>query len=59
MSESIWFWKRIIDEASNIAQLETTFRDRAMTWYIKYKATVPMRQPRSLTELKINLLREF
>jgi hypothetical protein len=37
--EAIWSVKRITDEASKIVQLETTFRDRAMTWYMKYKAT--------------------
>jgi hypothetical protein len=39
--EAIWSMKRVIDEASNIAQLETTFRDKALTWYMKYKATIP------------------
>jgi hypothetical protein len=29
--EAIWSVKRIIDEASKIAQPETTFRDRALT----------------------------
>jgi hypothetical protein len=42
--EVIWSVKRITDEASKIAQLETTFRDRALTWYMKYKATTPMGQ---------------
>jgi hypothetical protein len=37
--EDLWFLKRIIDEASKIAHLDTIFRDIAMTWYIKYKVT--------------------
>jgi hypothetical protein len=39
MCEAIWFVKRIIDEARKFVQLETMFRDRALTWYMKYKAT--------------------
>jgi hypothetical protein len=39
--EAIWFVKRVIDDTAKIAQLNTTFRDRALTWYIKYKDVVP------------------
>jgi hypothetical protein len=39
MCEAIWSVKRITDEATKIVQLETTFRDKALTWYMKYKAT--------------------
>jgi len=35
--EDIWFVKRITDEESKIVHIETTFRDRAMMWYMKYK----------------------
>jgi hypothetical protein len=59
MCEAIWSVKRVTDEASKIAQLETTFRDRALTWYMKYKATACVGQARSLTEIKRDLLREF
>jgi hypothetical protein len=41
--EDIWFMKRITDEASNIAQLETTLRDIALMWYMKYKETMSWR----------------
>jgi hypothetical protein len=47
------------DKASNIVRLETTFIDRSMMWCMKYKATAPMRQARSLIEIKRYLLREF
>jgi hypothetical protein len=57
--EAIWSVKRITDEATKIAQLETTFRDKALTWYMKYKATAPAGQERSLTEIKRDLLKEF
>jgi hypothetical protein len=51
--------KRIINEASKITQLETTFKDIAMMWYMKYKVIVPTGQTRSLTESKRDLLKEF
>ena len=41
--EAIWSMKRVVDDETYIAQLETTFRDRALTWYMKYKATTPTR----------------
>jgi hypothetical protein len=44
--------KRITDEVTKIAQLETTFRDRALMWYMKYKATTLAGQARSLIEIK-------
>jgi hypothetical protein len=59
MSKDIWFVKRIIDEASKIVYLETTFKDRALACYMKYKEIVPAVQTRSLTEIKRCLLREF
>jgi hypothetical protein len=45
--EEISYVKRITDEATKIAQLETTFRDRALMWYMKYKAIVSAVQVRS------------
>jgi hypothetical protein len=40
-------------------QLETTFRDRALIWYMKYKATMPVGQARSLDNIKQDMLRKF
>jgi hypothetical protein len=57
--EAIWFVKRVTNEASRIAQQETTFRDKAMTWYMKYKATASMGQVRSLIEIRRDLLTKF
>jgi len=57
--EDIWFVKKVMDEASKIAQLETTFKDKSLTLYMKYKATMLVGQERPLTEIKIYLLREF
>jgi hypothetical protein len=59
MCEAIWSMKRVTNKASEIAQLETTFIDRALTWYMKYKATVSARKERFLTKIKRDLLREF
>jgi hypothetical protein len=57
--EAIWSVKRITDEVAKIMQLETMFRDKALTWYMKYKAIVPVGQTRSLPEIKKYMLREF
>jgi hypothetical protein len=54
--EAIWSVKRVTDDATKITQLETTFKDRALMWYMKYKATVPVGQVRSLAEIKQDLL---
>jgi hypothetical protein len=42
--------KRIRDEETKIAQLETMFRDWDLTWYMKYKDTVPIGQAMSLAD---------
>jgi hypothetical protein len=39
--EFIWSMNRIVDKELNITQNETTFRDRALTWYMKYKEIAP------------------
>jgi hypothetical protein len=57
--EDIWFVKRFMDGESNISQLETTFRNIALKWYMKYKVTALVGQIRSLTEIKRDILREF
>jgi hypothetical protein len=59
MCEAIWSVKRITYEATKIAQLETMFRDKALMWYMKYKATVPARHTRSLIEIKEIYLRNL
>jgi hypothetical protein len=50
--EEIWSIKRVTDGAAKIVQLETTFKDRALTWYMKYKATAPVGHARYLNEIK-------
>jgi hypothetical protein len=48
-----------MDEASNIAQLETTFKDRALNVVHEVQGYYMMRQARSLLDIKRDLLREF
>jgi hypothetical protein len=43
--ETIWAAKNVQDEAVKIAQLETTFRGRALVWYMKLQSTTPTGQP--------------
>jgi hypothetical protein len=59
MCEAIWFVKRITNEAAKITQLETVFKNIALTWYMKYKATGLTKQARSLTKIKQDMLKEF
>jgi hypothetical protein len=40
-------------------QLEAKFKDISLTWYMKFKAIMPVGQARSLTDLKKDLVREF
>jgi hypothetical protein len=55
----IWSLKRIIDEVVKISQLETKLRERALMWYIKYKANVTAGKERSLEEIKRYLIKKF
>jgi hypothetical protein len=57
--EAVWAAKNILDKATKIAQLATTFRGRALVWYMKLQGITPTRQDRTLTELKQALLKDF
>jgi hypothetical protein len=39
MCDIVWYMKMITEEASNIVQLDTTFRDRYSKWYMNLKVT--------------------
>ena len=52
--EAVWNIKQVTDDAIKIAQLTTTFRDRALTWYMKYN-----QQVRNLGQIKTTLVKEF
>jgi hypothetical protein len=57
--EIVWATKNIQDEAVKIAQLATTFRGRALVWYMKLQSITPTGQARTLAEIKKALLKEF
>jgi hypothetical protein len=57
--QAIWFVKRVIDEETKITQLDTNFSDRALTWYMKYKAIALAGHARSLAKIKHDMIREF
>jgi hypothetical protein len=57
MCKAICSMKRVTYKESNIVQLETTFRDRALTWHMKYKAIALEGQKMSLAEMKRDVLR--
>jgi hypothetical protein len=57
--ETIWVVKNVQDEATNIVQLETMFRGRALVWYMKLQSTTPTGQARTLAEIRQALLKEF
>jgi hypothetical protein len=48
-----------MEKEAKIAQLDTTLKDKAMMWYMKYNSTTPAVQARSLKEIKRYQLREF
>lgn len=54
MCEVVWNIKRVTDDAIKIVQLTTTFRDRELTWYMKYN-----QQARTLGQIKTVLVKEF
>ena len=51
----MWSVKQVTDNDIKMAQLTTTFRDRALNWFMKYID----RQVRTLVEVKDALTTEF
>jgi hypothetical protein len=52
--EAVWNIKQVTDDTIKIAQLTATFRDRALTWFMKYN-----QQVRTLAQIKTALVQEF
>ena len=50
-----WSVKQVIDDDIKMAQLTTTFRDRALNWFMKYSNG----QVRTLLEVKAAMIVEF
>lgn len=55
LSEIVWRVKQVIDANMKVAQLATTFRDRALSWYMKFSGG----QNKTLDEIQIALIIEF
>ena len=39
LCEAVWTAKNIMDQNTRIAQLVTSFRDRSLTWFMKFSST--------------------
>ena len=51
----MWTAKNITDENTRRAQLITSFRDRALTWFMKFSST----QNHNLADIKKEVIKEF
>jgi hypothetical protein len=56
LCEVVWSIKNITDEVVKRAQFNTTLRDHALSWYMKF---VQGATPKSLNSIKIALTIEF
>jgi hypothetical protein len=59
MCERIWEVKRVIDEATKVAQLAITFRNRALDWYMNLAVNNPQGALRTIAEIKHVLITKF
>ena len=55
LCEAVWNAKKIIDPEVRAAQLITSFRDRALTWFMKFSSN----QSPTLDEIKAAIVKEF
>lgn len=55
--EVVWSIKQIQDDDTKREQLATTFRDRALTWFMKFSTST--QQPKTIQEIKDELKKEF
>ena len=55
LCEAMWSVKQVIDDDIRMAKLTTTFRDRALNWFMKYSNA----QVRTLSEVKAMLIAEL
>ena len=54
----IWSMNKITYEASKIAKLESTLKDKALTWYMKYRSTLTAVKTIQLETIKEERLKE-
>ena len=57
LCEAVWNIKQVQNDDIKRVQLTTTFRDRALTWFMKFSASA--QQPRTIQEIKDELKKEF
>ena len=55
LCDAMWNVKQVTNDDIKMAQLTTTFRDRALNWFMKYSNA----QVRTLPEVKVVLIAEF
>ena len=55
LCEAVWNVKQVHNDAVNMAQLITTFRDRALNWFMKYSSG----QVETLAQVRATLINEF
>ena len=53
LCEVVWNIKQVQNDDIERAQLTTTFRDRALTWFMKFSSSA--QQPRTIQEIKDEL----
>ena len=57
LCEAVWNIKQVHNDDTKRAQLATTFRDRALTWFMKFSTST--QQPKTIQEIKDELKKEF
>ena len=57
LCEAVWNIKQVQDDDTKRAQLATTFRDRALTCFMKFSTST--QQPKTIQEIKNELKKEF
>ena len=55
LCEAVWTAKNITDQDTKRAQLVTSFRDRVLTWFMKFSST----QNHVLADIKVAMIKEF
>ena len=57
LCEVVWSIKQVQDDDTKRAKLATTFRDRSLTWFMKFSTST--QQPKTIQEIKDELKKEF
>jgi len=57
--DKIWETKKIIDEDTKVVQLEITFRDCALDWYMGLVVKNPIGAPTIIVDVNKKLINEF